>query len=243
MNLVSHIPGVGPTATFTPGPTTASPFNVSHEGMTDGTGPSSASRNMAEVYNRVLLQIAATVSASGLTVDNNNWAQLATAVVAIAENAATAAKESAWPVGSVYINATNTANPATIMGFGTWTEYGTGRFIVGQQSTTFPTLGATGGSTTATTTSSGGGSTDPTDVAMRTSGFTVGGNTPGITPLGRMLVGTGADEAGEFLESVGWAAPQDVSLGVHTHTLGTGHTHEVSLTPPFIVAKMWQRVA
>ena len=37
----------------------------------------------------------------------------------------------AYPVGSIYINATNSTNPATLFGFGTWTAFGAGRVMVG----------------------------------------------------------------------------------------------------------------
>lgn len=39
--------------------------------------------------------------------------------------------ESIYPVGSIYINANNAANPSTYMGFGTWTRYAKGRAIFG----------------------------------------------------------------------------------------------------------------
>lgn len=39
--------------------------------------------------------------------------------------------ESIYPVGSVYLNANNPANPALYMGFGTWARYAKGRTIFG----------------------------------------------------------------------------------------------------------------
>ena len=36
-----------------------------------------------------------------------------------------------YPVGSVYINATSSTNPGTLLGFGTWTAFGAGRVPVG----------------------------------------------------------------------------------------------------------------
>jgi hypothetical protein len=42
-----------------------------------------------------------------------------------------AALQALHPVGSVYINATNSANPATYFGFGTWVAFGAGRVPVG----------------------------------------------------------------------------------------------------------------
>ncbi len=87
MDLVTFIPGVGATAAFTPGANTPAPFNVSHTGLTDGTSPATASSNMAEIYNRLLLQVASTIVHAGLTIDNTNWTQLSIAVQAIANNA------------------------------------------------------------------------------------------------------------------------------------------------------------
>jgi hypothetical protein len=42
-----------------------------------------------------------------------------------------AALQALHPVGSIYINATNSANPATYFGFGTWVAFGAGRVPVG----------------------------------------------------------------------------------------------------------------
>ena len=59
-----------------------------------------------------------------------------------------AALQTLYPIGSVYINAASTTNPATLLGFGTWTAIGAGRVLVGQDTgdAIFDTLGETGGS-------------------------------------------------------------------------------------------------
>lgn len=66
-----------------------------------------------------------------------------------------AALSALYPVGSIYTNATVSTNPATLLGFGTWTAFGTGRVLVGVDSsdTAFDTLGETGGSKDAVTVS------------------------------------------------------------------------------------------
>ena len=53
-----------------------------------------------------------------------------------------------YPVGSVYINATNNTNPGTLLGFGTWSAFGAGRVPVGFDSSNalFDTAEETGGS-------------------------------------------------------------------------------------------------
>lgn len=43
--------------------------------------------------------------------------------------------ESIYPVGSIYMNANNAANPASYMGFGTWVRYAKGRTIFGFDNT------------------------------------------------------------------------------------------------------------
>jgi hypothetical protein len=54
----------------------------------------------------------------------------------------------AYPVGSIYMNASVSTNPATLFGFGTWESFGAGRVLVGVDSgdSSFDTLGETGGS-------------------------------------------------------------------------------------------------
>ena len=55
-----------------------------------------------------------------------------------------------YPVGSVYINATSSTNPATLLGFGTWVTFGSGRVPVGinASDTDFDTAEETGGAKT-----------------------------------------------------------------------------------------------
>ena len=56
----------------------------------------------------------------------------------------------AYPIGSVYINASNATNPASLLGFGTWSAFGAGRVMVGIDSldADFDTIGETGGQKT-----------------------------------------------------------------------------------------------
>lgn len=60
----------------------------------------------------------------------------------------------AYPVGSIYINATDDTNPATLLGFGTWSAFGAGRVMVGFDSgdTDFDAAEETGGAKTHTLT-------------------------------------------------------------------------------------------
>ena len=66
-----------------------------------------------------------------------------------------AALAGAYPVGSIYINATNNTNPGTLLGFGTWTAFGAGRVMVGFNASDplFDAAEETGGSKDAITVS------------------------------------------------------------------------------------------
>jgi len=59
-----------------------------------------------------------------------------------------AALQLLYPVGTIYTNATSSTNPATLLGFGTWTAFGAGRVMVGFNSgnALFDTAEETGGS-------------------------------------------------------------------------------------------------
>ena len=76
----------------------------------------------------------------------NNTTQIATTAFVAAS--ATAVLNLAYPVGSIYINAGVTTNPATLLGFGTWTAFGAGRVMVGLNGSDalFDTLEESGGS-------------------------------------------------------------------------------------------------
>jgi hypothetical protein len=60
-----------------------------------------------------------------------------------------------YPVGSIYTNASVSTNPATLLGFGTWTAFGAGRVMVGFDAgnALFDTAEETGGSANAITVS------------------------------------------------------------------------------------------
>lgn len=59
-----------------------------------------------------------------------------------------------YPIGSVYINASDSTNPGTLLGFGTWVAWGVGKVIVGIDTgdTDFDTAEETGGAKTHTLT-------------------------------------------------------------------------------------------
>jgi hypothetical protein len=66
-----------------------------------------------------------------------------------------AALAALYPVGSIYTNATDSTNPGTLLGFGTWSAFAAGRVMVGFNASNalFDTAEETGGSADAITVS------------------------------------------------------------------------------------------
>jgi hypothetical protein len=78
-----------------------------------------------------------------------NTTQLATTAFVLANQTPLATiLNTIYPIGSIYTNATNSTNPGTLLGFGTWVAFGAGRVMVGFNASDplFDTAEETGGS-------------------------------------------------------------------------------------------------
>ena len=127
----------------------------------------------------------------------------------------------AYPIGSVYINASNSTNPASLLGFGTWVAFGAGKVMVGLDAgdTSFDTVGETGGEKTHTLTVA------EMPAHKHKFGYT-GGNT---------------DATGSPY-SVGKAIGHDPS-NVYSETTSTGGDGSHNNLQPYIVVYFWKRTA
>lgn len=132
-----------------------------------------------------------------------------------------------YPVGSIYINASDSTNPGTLLGFGTWEAFGAGKVPVGIDSsdTDFDTAEETGGAKTATV-----DVTVPDDGWGATQSGT--GHFPEPSTSGRLVTGSGKNESNENLESLAHAN------GDRTFTSTAG-----DVIQPYIVVHMWKRTA
>lgn len=103
-------------------------------GTTTATGTGAVVRSVSPTFTGLP---AAPTAAPG-----TNTAQLATTAFV------QAALQALYPVGSIYTNASAADNPSTLLGFGTWVAFGSGRVLVGQDTAdaAFDTLEETGGS-------------------------------------------------------------------------------------------------
>jgi len=131
-----------------------------------------------------------------------------------------------YPVGSIYINASDSTNPGTLLGFGTWEAFGAGKVPVGIDSadTDFDTAEETGGAKTATV--------DTTVPDDGWGSIQTNGKMPEPTTSGRLITGSGNSENNENLESLAHAS------GDRTFT-----STSADVVQPYIVVHMWKRTA
>lgn len=158
-----------------------------------------------------------------------------------------------WPVGSVYINASSTTNPATLLGFGTWVEIGAGRVLVGQDTgdASFDVMGETGGLKDATLVSHSHTASVSTtsltgSVALLNRGGTSFANTITKSPSG-IFSTSGGPNYGEGWQGEGGSASQYLNVNAsHSHSAtinAAGGSATNANLQPYIVVKMWQRTA
>jgi hypothetical protein len=166
---------------------------------------------------------------------DNSTKLATTAFVAAAITTGIAA---AYPVGSIYINASNSTNPATLLGFGTWTAFGAGRVLVGLNASdaSFDTAEETGGSKDAVVVSH-------THTATVTdSGHThvVGVNAQAGTDGGGGAI-TGGTNNG-ITDIVNFTSNSSTTgISVSNSTTGVSGTN--GNLQPYIVVYMWKRTA
>lgn len=130
-----------------------------------------------------------------------------------------------FPIGAIYA-ATVSTNPATLLGFGTWSAYGAGKVMVGKAgSGTFATGGATGGEETHTLTASESG------LPAHTHGVNVGGSGSNIT-----------GNATNYLMNNTGVNPQINTGAVNNNSTASASSAHNNLQP-YIVTYLWERTA
>ena len=151
-----------------------------------------------------------------------------------------AALQALYPVGSVYINATSSTNPGTLLGFGTWTAFGAGRVMVGLDSgnALFDTAEETGGSADAV-------------VVSHTHTATTTITDPGHTH--QVLDTAGPNVTTYNIETAGgWAFYKNNNLTTTSSTTGITASTTVASSgvsgtnanyQPYITVRMWKRTA
>jgi len=154
----------------------------------------------------------------------------------------TAALQAVYPVGSIYINATNSTNPGTLLGFGTWTAFGAGRVPVGFNASDplFDTAEETGGSKDAIVVSHTHTLTD--EGHFHTTDGTNGGNNHPVragfdAPIDARSNSANSDDA----HYPGGQRTGSASTGITLASTGSSGTN--ANLPPYITVYMWKRTA
>ena len=135
----------------------------------------------------------------------------------------------AYPIGSIYMNASNSANPASLLGFGTWVSFGSGRVLTGLDSSQseFNSIGETGGAKTSAHTL--------TKAQLPNFG-------------GTLSVDGWVHGNGDFTDDSTTANYTDNTSATRTGktttlSVGSGNSHSHSTLQPYIVVYMWKRTA
>ena len=154
------------------------------------------------------------------------------ATTAFVQDVADVIKSALFPVGAIY-TATVSTNPATLLGFGSWSAFGAGRVLIGN-----------GGGFTAGNT---GGSADAVVVSHTHTGTTNSSNPTASGRLDGNVLGSGTPSSYPVPTTTTTGSPVPWNpLNAHTHTFTTdssGVSGTNANLPPYIVVYMWQRTA
>lgn len=156
-----------------------------------------------------------------------------------------AALAAAYPVGSIYINATNSTNPGTLLGFGTWVAFGAGRVMVGFNGSDplFDSAEETGGSKDAIVVSHTHTATvsDPThDHVMHSQGTTSGFY---LSNNNTLYSGGGGDAFGRSSSPDTDLRTGFSSTGITVSNSTTGSSGTNANLQPYITCYFWKRTA
>ena len=139
-----------------------------------------------------------------------------------------------YPVGSIYINAGVTTNPATLFGFGTWTAFGAGKVLVGLNGsdTLFDALEETGGSKDAIVVSHSHTATvtDPGHAHTSASYRILTPANPGYEAIGNS-------------GSLNPTSTSSATTGITVANSTTGSSGTNANLQPYITVAMWKRTA
>jgi len=137
-----------------------------------------------------------------------------------------------YPVGSIYTNASVSTNPATLLGFGTWTAFGAGRVMVGFDSgnALFDALEETGGSADAIVVSHTHNLTDPS-------------HSHDYLDVGRTAFAFGSTSGPDFNSTTASTSTttSTASTGITIDSAGSSGTN--ANYQPYITVFMWKRTA
>ena len=236
-------------------------INADYEGATDTTG--AGGDGIGDINFKINGVIKASilnngdVSIEGGTMDMNDGRITNVGQPTSGDNVVSF--DDIYPVGSIYMNATVSTNPGTLLGVGIWVEMGEGKVLLGESGSY--AAGATGGATSVSTTLTTNELPNHTHTHDH-GGEDFGTNAPGDHTHGyndKYLYMQGGISNGERFKDQDndalYTDPGRTSGGAgnHSHTVtvnlanktsngtGSGNSFTTSVMQPYVVVYMWYR--
>lgn len=182
---------------------------ITYENLEDGQ------KVTANVFNERFAQIVAQLNGN---IDENNLKNAGISK----EKLKAEVYESMYPIGSMYVNFTDSTNPATLLGFGTWSQVA-GRVVVGYDAaqSEFNAAEKTGGHK---------GLQAHTHVQQ----MAIAGT--GVRPMAAVASGTSGSPKYFASDAIGGSNSSELS----TESTGSGNGENL---PPYIVGYVWKRIS
>jgi hypothetical protein len=191
-------------------------------------------------YNAIAAAIQSKANLDGPTFTGTPNTPTATAGTSSTQIASTAFVQAAligaYPVGSIYMNATVATNPATLLGFGTWTAFGAGKVPVGLNAgdADFDTVEETGGTKDAIV---------PLHNHTATSIVTDPGHNHTVTTSNTSTIASGNAIPLNYLYTTRTTSTNTTGITVATTVANAGESVTGKNLQPYIVVYMWKRTA
>lgn len=162
------------------------------------------------------------------------WTPVGATTPSLLTSAGAVQKVGELPVGFVFISVVST-NPATLLGYGTWSAFGQGRVLVGINpgEVEFNSLRQTGGAKSVTLTT--------TEMPVHSHGVTDPGHSHGLTAMQSNGGNSGVPSGGNGVAGTNSALTTANATGVTVQNAGSGAAHYN--IQPYIVVYMWERIA
>ncbi|MDB4401166.1 hypothetical protein N9Z85_06585 [Akkermansiaceae bacterium] len=189
-------------------------------------------------YNAIAAAISSKADLNGPTFTGTPSGPTASTGTSSTQLATTAFVQSAlvgaYPVGSIYMNATVATNPATLLGFGTWVAFGAGKVPVGLNAgdADFDTVEETGGTKDAIV---------PTHTHTASSTSTDAGHTHTYVRSNTTTIASGNALPLNYLYTTGTTNTGYANITTNTTVDNAGESATGKNLQPYIVVYMWKR--
>jgi hypothetical protein len=230
---------LSPSDPQTPVPSSASPFTVAKVATVNKDGTITANINAATTASTVYWANASVprIGQKILVIGSPEGVQYATGVVGSATELPPLM--AAYPVGAIYIS-TLATNPATLLGFGTWSAFAAGRTLIGAgTSDATYAAGTTGGASSRTISASYLPYSSPWSATATQSGHSHYAN------AGSLLNNSGVANIAAGSSYPMTNGSTDTQAPYISVSMGANYSggNALPTVPPYVVTYVWTRTA